>query len=77
MPSGEPGLLSLIIRFSSLTSREYSLNNPSKITMSIPNLPSNLFSPALPFNLLSRLLPAASISCEPVNVICSTLSGRV
>ena len=77
MPFGDPDRLSLITKFSLLTAREYSLNNPSKITISFPDFPSRLFSPALPFSLLSRLLPAASISREPVNVIPSTLLGRI
>ena len=77
IPFGELDLLSSITKFPSLTEREYSLNNPSKITISFPDFPSILFIPELPFSLLSRLLPIASISREPVNVICSTLFGRI
>ena len=45
--------------------------------MSVPKAPSILFVPELPIRVLSRLLPVASISEEPVKVIFSTLLGRV
>ena len=77
MPFEELDRLSSITRFPSLNEREYSLNNPSKIIVSIPDFPSILFFPELPFSLLFRLLPVASISRKPVNVNCSKLFGRL
>ena len=77
MPFGVLDRLSSITNFPLLTVREYSLNNPSKITVSSPDFPSILFFPELPLSLLSRLLPEASISSEPVNIMSSTLLGRV
>ena len=76
-PFGEFDRLSSITTFPLFSEREYSLNNPSKIIVSFPDFPSILFFPALPFSLLSRLLPVASISRKPVNVNSSTLLGRI
>ena len=45
--------------------------------MSVPELPSILLLPELPLNVLSRSLPIASISAEPIKVIFSTFIGRV
>ena len=45
--------------------------------MSVPEYPSILLLPELPLNVLSRSLPIASISEEPVKVIFSTFIGRV
>ena len=45
--------------------------------MSEPKAPSISLVPELLLNVLSRSLPVAFISKEPVNVIFSTLFGRV
>ena len=45
--------------------------------VSLPVSPSMELFPELPVSVLSRELPVALVSLEPVRVSCSTLSGAV